>query len=139
MRKFLCIVMACVSVIGCLCINAGAVGRMDIVSEGYEEKADTITRATGSFSMSIGPYKKTAADTAFPLSARETVRIRATYEPEDASMDFGLIDPDGVFHYINVTTGSIDETIEVPDSGNYTLGIRNNSGNTVKVSGFVRY
>ena len=67
------------------------------------------------------------------------MRIRATYDPEDASLDFGLIDPEGIFHYINVTTGSIDETIEVPDSGNYTLAIQNNSGETVRVTGIVKY
>ena len=54
-------------------------------------------------------------------------------------MDFGLLDSDGVYHYINVTTGSIDKTIEVPENGSYTLVIRNNSSKSVKVTGIVRY
>ena len=54
-------------------------------------------------------------------------------------MDFGLVAPDGKFYYFNVTDGSIDETIEVDESGYYTLQIRNNSSGIVKVSGFVNY
>ena len=115
-------------------MSAGAV---DIAAS--ENGAFVVMRASGSFNMSVGAYERTAANTTFPLAARETVHIRANYAPEDASMDFGLIDPDGIFHYINVTTGTIDVTIEVPENGNYTLAIRNNSGNTVKVSGFVNY
>ena len=51
----------------------------------------------------------------------------------------GLVDSEGIFHYINVTTGSIDKTIEVPENGSYTLMIRNNSSKTVVVTGIVRY
>lgn len=134
MRRMLCVAIVCVSIVGCLCMDAGAV---DISANAYKETA--ITRASGSFNMTVGAYRRTAADTDFPLAAGETVHIRANYAPEDASMDFGLIDLEGIFHYITVTTGSIDATIEVPENGNYTLAIRNNSGNTVKVSGFVKY
>ncbi len=136
MRKMMCLAMISVSIMGCLCMNAGALNVSNSNSTSVE---DMVMRASGSFNMSVGAYRRTVADTAFPLAAGETVHIRANYAPEDASMDFGVIDPDGIFHYINVTTGSIDVTIEVPESGNYTLAIRNNSGNTVKVSGFVRY
>ena len=51
----------------------------------------------------------------------ETVTIQASYSPFSASVDFGLVAPDGKFYYFNVTDGSIDETIEVDESGNYTL------------------
>ena len=54
-------------------------------------------------------------------------------------MDFGLVDPEGVFHYFTVTGGSIDKTIRVSESGNYKFAIRNNSGVTVKVSGIINY
>ena len=49
------------------------------------------------------------------------------------------VDSDGVFHYFNVTNGSIDKTIRISESGKYTLQIKNNSDNEVKVSGFVNY
>ena len=63
----------------------------------------------------------------------------SNYSPENASLDFGLVDSNEKFHYINVTTGSIDKTIEIPENGDYTLAIRNNSSKSVKVTGVVRY
>ncbi len=39
-------------------------------------------------------------------------------------MDFGLVDPDGVFHYFNVTDGNIDKTIQVNENGNYILALQ---------------
>ena len=50
------------------------------------------------------------------MEAGETVRIRGIYSPEDASMDFGLIDSEGVFHYVNVKDGSIDQTFKISES-----------------------
>ena len=95
-------------------------------------------RSTGSFSMTIsaGKYKK--ANTSFTLEAGETVTINATYTPRNASVDFGLVDANNTFTYINVTSGSIDDgVITVSTRGTYTLAIRNNSSNQVDVSGFV--
>lgn len=88
------------------------------------------------YNMSVSSNGKSQADKTFPLEAGETVRIYATYSPDDASVDFGLIDPDGIFHYFNVTDGTIDKTIEIAESGNYRLAVKNNSSKTVKISGF---
>lgn len=139
MRRFLCMVVTGVMAIGCLCTSAGAIEGFETVSGEYETAETTIMRASGSFDITIKANSKMEADTAFSLAAGETVRIRAGYSPENASMDFGLLDSDGVYHYINVTTGSIDKTIEVPENGSYTLMIRNNSSKSVKVTGIVRY
>lgn len=139
MRRFFGVFLACVSMIGCLCMNATAFDASIDVPETNDTVEVAAMRATGAFNMTVGAYRKTAADKDLPLAAGETVNIRANYEPEDASMDFGLVDPDGVFHYVNVTTGSINKTIKVPENGNYTLAIRNNSGVSVEVSGFVKY
>ena len=133
MRKIISMMMACMVIMGTTCANAEA------VSDTFESKMSIAVFASGSFSMSVSPYGKSEASTAFPLEAGETVHISAVYTPESASMDFGLVDPDGVFHYINVTDGSIDKTIRVNENGNYTFAVRNNSGQTVKVSGFVKY
>lgn len=43
------------------------------------------------------------------------------------------------FHYFNVKNGSIDKTIRIETRGNYKLAIRNNSGNVISVSGYVKY
>ena len=139
MRRLLRMVMTVVLVIGCMCTSAGAVGKMNAISGEYEPTEMAVTRATGSFDITIKAKSKSTLESSFSLAAGETVRIRASYSPEDASMDFGLLDSDGVYHYINVTTGSIDKTIEVPENGSYTLVIRNNSSKSVKVTGIVRY
>lgn len=75
----------------------------------------------------------------FPLEAGETVTINASYSPFSASVDFGLIAPDGYFYYINVKNGSINKTIRVDERGNYMLAVRNNSDDTVSVVGYVNY
>ena len=131
MRKIVCMVLACVVIMGNLCISAAAAGE-------YTESSVGIL-ASGSFNMSVSPNGKSQADKTFPLEAGETVRIYATYSPDDASVDFGLIDPDGIFHYFNVTDGTIDKTIEIAERGNYRLAVKNNSSKTVKISGFVKY
>lgn len=139
MRKIISVMLACMVIMGTACVSAGAVSET-VASPGTIEKETTMgVFASGSFSMSVSPYGKSEASTAFPLEAGETVSISAVYTPENASMDFGLVDPDGVFHYFNVTGGSIDKTIRVSENGNYTFAVRNNSGKTVKVTGFVKY
>lgn len=138
MRKMLCWAMACICIMSCISMNVGAVD-ISISASSNASEETMITRASGTFTITVGANKRTASDTAFPLAAGETVRIRANYSPEDASVDFGLIDEEGIFHYINVTTGSIDATIRVSDTGNYTLAIRNNSDYTIKVTGIATY
>ncbi len=139
MRRLLCMVLAGVVMIGCLCPGVGAVDRLNAVSGEYETTETSVTWATGNFDYTIKGNGTVLADTSFTMSAGETVRIRANYSPENASVDFGLVDSNGKFHYVNVTTGSIDKTIEIPENGNYTLAIRNNSSNSVYVTGIVRY
>ena len=73
------------------------------------------------------------------MAAGESVTINASYLPKTASVDFGLVDSDGIFHFVNVTGGSIDKTIRIKESGNYTFAVRNNSSSTIEVSGFVNY
>lgn len=129
--------LICVIIIGCIASNAGAILVNNDVPVEYEVTLG-LTRASGSFNMDIPARTKKVADSSFSLDKGETVRINAVYFP-DASVDFGLIDDDDVFHYINVTDGSIDKTIQISERGNYTLQIRNNSSIEVTVSGFVQY
>lgn len=96
-------------------------------------------RATESFSINIPAKTQLSANTSFPLAAGETVTIKASYSPFSASVDFGLVAPNGVYYYFTITNGSIDKTIQVPESGDYTLRIRNNANVEVKVVGFVNY
>ncbi len=137
MRKAICGVLICFSVLCSLNTNAKAIEPS--TSPEATPLEVSITRATGSFNMSIDANKKSKANTSFPLEAGETVTINASYTPFSASVDFGLIDSKGTFYYTNVTNGSINQTISIEERGTYTLAVRNNSSQTITVSGFVKY
>ena len=137
--KLLCVVLSGMVMFGCLVTSADAADEVSAISEKYETTEAVNTRATGNFDFTIKAKGLVLVDTSFTMSAGETVRIRASYSPENASMDFGLVDSEGVYHYINTKTGNIDKTIEIPENGDYTLAIRNNSNTSVKVTGIVRY
>lgn len=132
MRKYVGLMLA-------LVLAVSSLGTPAVATEIQNDAlAAEFQRSTGSFSMTIssGKYKK--ANTSFSLEAGETVTINATYTPRNASVDFGLVDSDNVFTYINVTNGSIvDGVITVTKRGTYALAVRNNSSNQVDVSGFV--
>jgi len=137
-KKVICIVLTFVLIIGALPVPANATDVEESAQSNFLMSLHD-TRATGSFSMSIAAKTKTLAENSFSLAAGETVTIKASYIPFDASVDFGLVDSDGVFHYFNITDGSIDKTILIEETGKYTLQVRNNSNGEVKVSGFVNY
>ena len=65
--------------------------------------------------------------------------IEANYSPWSASVDFGLIAPDGLFYPVRGQNGSINKTIEIVERGNYTFAILNNSSVEISVSGYVKY
>ena len=98
-----------------------------------------MTRASGQFSTNIPGNTYFTANKSFSLDAGESVTIEANYSPWYASVDFGLIAPDGLFYPVRAQNGSINKTIEVVERGNYTFAIRNNSSVEISVSGFVRY
>ena len=137
-KRIICMVLACVAIVGAVSVPASAA---EIVITALENFTDKLIApfATRSFNMSIPAKSKVIANSSFPLAAWETVTIKASYSPFSASVDFGLVDSQGTFYYFNVTDGSVDKTIQVEESGDYTLQIRNNSNVEVKVSGFVNY
>lgn len=120
-----------------VCMSGFSTSAMAAKSEPQE--ATSVLRATGRFSMDVPGGVIAKANSSFPLEAGEKVTIKATYTPFSASVDFGLIAPDGCFHYINVNNGSFDETIKVDERGNYTFAVMNNSSKSISVSGYVNY
>lgn len=137
-RKILCVAFVCAVMMSCV-TNVEAIQTDN--TDGFVGRsavALSTTRASGEFEMTVSAKTKAIADSSFPLEAGETVRINASYSP-DGSVDFGLVDEDGIFHYINVKNGSIDKTIRISERGNYKFQVRNNSSVAVKVKGFVRY
>lgn len=98
-----------------------------------------VARATGSVDFTVSAEGTATASNSFSMEAGETVTINCSYSPASASIDFGLIAPDGTFYYKTITGGSINETVEVPERGRYTFGVRNHSSVDVRIVGFVNY
>lgn len=133
-KKLFCLVITCVMVMGCLSVEAGAVSEAGPAGE-----ARAVSRASGRFSAEVPADTLYTAKSSFPLEAGETVSISAVYSPRPASVDFGVIAPDGLFYSVNTTAGSFDGAIEVSEKGYYTFAIRNNASSTLSVSGYVSY
>ena len=141
-KKMFCLLLALAVSFGCLTVNAGAAEvetqfHTLVVEAQFYSLA--IERASGRFSMDIGKQSTVAADMSFPLEIGESVTINASYSPRSASVEFGLIAPDGLFYSLSGKNGSFNEAFKVDQRGNYTLAVQNNSNFTVSVSGFVNY
>lgn len=95
--------------------------------------------AFGTIDTSVPGKSFGVAENSFSLEAGETVTINCSYSPASASVDFGLIAPDGYFYYVNSTNGSVNSTLTVAVRGQYTLAVRNNSSNSISVVGYVNY
>lgn len=135
-RCSFCKLLVCAIAIGCLG-NAGNTLAHEEVSLEGSALHETIAWVVGPFHFDVAGNTIAAADTSFPLEVQETVTIRAFYTPSFASVDFGLIAPDGFFYYVGTTGGSIDKTIRVKERGSYTFAVRNNSSDIVRVSGTI--
>lgn len=138
MKRMLCMVLCCVLLVGVISLSANA---SEVQATNLELSFDNFvsSRATGSFNWTIPAKTSATGDIVFPLAAGETVTIKASYSPFSASVDFGVIAPDGNYYGFNVTSGSIDKTIRVSENGDYILQVRNNSSTEIEVSGFVNY
>lgn len=137
-KKIFGSILAGVLIVSGVSMSANAA---DIAPKNFEHRDRVIElsleRASGSFNMTVPAKSILRADKSFPLEAGETVTIKATYSPFSASVDFGLVDSKGKFHYLN--NGTFDKTIKVDTRGNYVFAVRNNSSNSVSVSGYVNY
>lgn len=133
MKKRLSLALACALALSCLWVSAGAA---EVVTP---EPELVVARATGRFSVEVPADTIVRAGSDLPLEYGEVVTIRAVYSPESADVDFGLVDSDGLFHYVNITDGSVDTSIEVDQRGTYTFAICNNSSFSISVSGYINY
>ncbi len=141
-KRIACAIFAGFLLFRLAAIPAGAVETADPTIDATMEAAigsAVSPCATVSFSTSIPAKGKVVANSGFSLSAGEVVTIKGTYVPSSASVDYGLIAPDGKYYYFNVTSGSIDKSIQVSENGTYTFQVRNNSDSEVQATGFVLY
>lgn len=131
-RRFFCLLLSCVLVVGCLTAPAGAAVTSELDSE-------AITRATGKFETSILANSIVTVGNSFILDSGDTISYDCTYTPSDASIKFGVIAPDGYFYGLSGSNGGINKGIRVEERGTYTLAIWNKSNETVTVWGTVNY
>lgn len=134
MKRAFTLILVLVAMISCLGANAFAMEELQ-----NKDNMSMTVKAMGKFDIEIPGNTAVKASTSFPLEVGEIVTIKAIYSPFSASVDFGLIAPDGLFYGLNSSDGSFDEAIEVDQRGYYTLAIRNNSSETINVSGYVNY
>ena len=147
MKKFLRAVLVCSMMVWILGIPAGASGTatpaagleaQPCEAAALQEQIVPLSVAALDVEIPVGKLAKASSD--FYLEAGEAVQIIVGYSPKSASMDFGLIAPDGLFHYVRTDVGNLDKTIRVNERGCYTFAMRNNSSlDTVRVQGFVYY
>lgn len=130
-KKILALVLACMCILGSLCMPAAAA---------QSQEPDTfVIMATSRFNTAVPANTAVQTGNSFSLAAGEVVTIKATYTPFNASVDFGLIAPNGLFYGLSGSNGSFDEGIQVSQNGIYTLAIRNRSSVAIDVSGYVNY
>ena len=147
MKKFLRAVLVCSMMVWSLGIPAGASGTAAPAAgleaqpcEAAALQEQIVPLSVVSLDIEVFAGELVQASSNFYLETGETVEINVTYSPKSASMDFGLIAPDGLFHYVRTDVGNLDKTIRVNEWGCYTFAIRNNSFlDTVRVQGFVYY
>ena len=130
-KKVLVLVLSCMMLLGCLSVSTTAAQQ--------EGTGDIAIMATNRFNTIVPANTAIQTGYGFSLVAGESVTIKATYTPFSASVDFGLVAPDGLFYGINTNNGTFDETIGVDQNGVYTLVIFNRSSVAINVSGYVNY
>ncbi len=134
LRKSFAMMLVLAMMISCIEVSAFAIEDLP-----NENNSFITVRAMGKFDIEVPGNTAVKADSSFPLEVGEVVTIKAVYSPFSASVDIGLLAPDGLFYGLSANNGSFDEQIEVNQRGNYTLVIRNNSDEEISVTGFVNY
>lgn len=151
-KKFFQLFLVCVFVVGSLSLTVAAdttngngdyVVRMEDIDccelAKVEELDENVMRVTNSINSDIPANTLAVSNVKFSLEVGETVTINCSYSPASESVDFGVIAPDGYFYFLNVKGGSINQSMAVSQRGDYSVAIRNNSSNVVRVVGFVNY
>lgn len=148
LKKFTALVLICVLMAGCFSPTAeasGSPGSHIVYMEDMESEllltiyTNVAPYALGTINTTVSAHSISGASEQIYLDADETVTINCSYSPASTSVDFGLLDSNNVFHYVNVTNGSVNQTIRISSRGYYSVAIRNNSSRSISVTGYVNY
>ena len=113
-----------------LCCVTGPVSAIEAPDEDLP-----ILRVSERIDQSISANSIAAMEEWFSLDKGDTVSFDCTYTPKSASVDFGIVDSNNIFHYVNYTSGSVSKSIRVTEAGQYKLAIRNNESYSITVTG----
>lgn len=153
MKRFLCALLVCAVAISFLPTPAKATEAADMEVIRLENlewewvnlnavehwEADIALQTTNSINRAVFEHSIGSVVPSRIFEAGNVITFNCSYSPSSASMDFGVIDSTGRFYFINVKGGSICQTIQISQRNSYTVAIRNNSSQTVRVVGFVEY
>lgn len=112
-----------------------------IPTKAVEIPVDTgvIVRAIGQINHTIPANTLVFVSDWVSLDKDELLRYNCTYISKSASVDFGYVDSDSAFHYLNCTSGSIYGSLKITKLGEYRIAIRNNESYDITVTGNIRY
>ena len=132
-RKALSIFLAALIMMSGFAVTSHAA---DLMLPGRDSRAVLVT---SEFSVNVPANTVVQSNTTFSLDDGDTVVITAAFTPRSASVDFGIVAPNGQFYHVNVTGGVADIAIDITRRGNYAFAIRNNSSSVISVSGYLNY
>lgn len=133
LRKAICVLLAG------LCLVFGGTPLIACAAQCIETTGVAEVRATNDFSVMIPAGEAKSMNTLLPLSSGDSVTICAYYSPKNVTVNFGLISPDGIFHYVSCSNGHTEVSIFVDEPGNYRFAIQNPSSVAITASGQVQY
>lgn len=114
-------------------------GNVDVSNDAEGKIGGGLIQATNTINWDISSKSTTTGSTSMSMESGETITLNVSISPSSASVDVGILQPDGSFRYVNTTSGSVNHTFDISDRGQYKVRIRNNSSSTVSISGFVNY
>ena len=152
-RRLFTMLLSCALLLGCTtprarasCApNAGILSMDDLKAEWIDPstveylETNGILRTRTTVDGDYSAQSIVAVTRSISLRNGSVVTFDCSYSPSSASMDFGVITSSGRFYSINGREGSINQAIEISQAGSYQVAIRNNSSQTVSVTGFVDY
>ncbi len=154
LKKIGCAAAICVAILCYLCVPVYAEEKTgenltwqeNIMWEWVEpsqvewQECDIMPLSVATIEKSIDAHTIKRISSAISLRAyKDTVIFNCSYSPTSASMDFGILSSDNKFYSINAQNGKINQSLGVSYSGDYYIAIRNNSDQSVTVSGTVQY
>lgn len=129
-KRFWMVFLSCTVIFNCAAISAGAMKPLE---------GSIVPYVFGDINHRIPPNSGIKIGQKFSLNSGDMVSFDCEYVPTSASVDFGVIAPDGKFYFLNSTNGRIHRSIEVSQRGQYLIAIRNNSSDAVTVVGEINY